>query len=85
MTQRQFNDAIEQLMRGHDGVDEHAAPVVVAAAYVLKARRRIPDEVPWSATPNELAEFLAGLDMSRRRQLRQLANSLQLVADGGVH
>jgi hypothetical protein len=84
MTQRQFNDAIEQLMRGHDGDDEHAARVMVAPAYVLKARRGFPDEVLWSSTPDELAEFLAGFDTPRRRP-PQLANSLRIVADGNVH
>ena len=79
MTERQFRQAVEALQRGgRAGVkNENDARVLAAATLVIRKRRGISEELPWTGpTDKELVEFLVGLDAEQRRKLKQIAEGL---------
>jgi hypothetical protein len=82
MTKQEFDEAVERLRReGRDGIKtEAAARVFVAASFVIRQRRDIPDGQPWGGpTVAELAEFLTEMKMDpvRRKRLKRIAEGLK--------
>ena len=79
MTKRQFKQAVEALQRGGRArvKNENDARVFAAATLVIRKRRGISEELPWTGpTDKELVEFLGGLDPEQRRKLKQIAEGL---------
>ena len=79
MTKRQFKQAVEALQRGGRArvKNENDARVLAAATLVIRKRRGISEELPWTGpTDKELVEFLGGLDPEQRRKLKQIAEGL---------
>jgi hypothetical protein len=81
MTTARFKDAMAALIDVHHGsitgersVDE--IRVWMAAAVIIKQRRAIPDGRDFRPTPEEVVDFLTGLDRLRRRALKVIANGM---------
>src|SRR5262245_27172238 len=84
MTQKEFMEAIadvKTLPWDWPGASDIHARIVVAAAWVLKAVHRIPDEEVFEPTDGQIAEFVAAtaLDESSLLMLKGIAEDLKLV------
>jgi hypothetical protein len=78
MTKQEFDEAVERLRQGHKAESDAEARVYVAAGFIIRQRRGIPDDQPWEGpTDAELAEFLAGIDRVRRKRLKEIAERLK--------
>ena len=79
MTQQEFDEAVNRLRRsGRRDMTDIESRVFVAAGFVMRHRRGMPDDMPWGGpTDAELAEFLASADRRQRKLLKSIAEELE--------
>jgi hypothetical protein len=86
MTNQQFNEAFRAVQQGTlPPDDELGIRVLCASALILKHRRGLGPEEEWTPDPADLAEFLDGLDYTRRRRLKRIAEGLLGVRAEAIH
>jgi hypothetical protein len=79
MTDKEFTNALAALSGKSDVVVSPIvrAQVLIAAGMVIQKRRGlIAGYIP---TPLDLADFIKGLDRSRRRKLKSIADGVELT------
>ena len=78
MTKQEFDEAVEGLRQGHKAETDAEVRVFVAASFIIRQRRGMPEDQAWEGpTDAELAEFLAGADRRQRKLLKEIAEGLK--------
>jgi hypothetical protein len=75
MTKAEFDQAIEAIRQGH--ITPREERVLVAAAFIMREIRNIPDDEEWEPTRTQLVEFINGLDKQLRSRLKRIADDVQ--------
>ena len=90
MTNEQFKDAMQALIE-HQGditAGEHSMEeirIYMAAGFIIRQRLSIPDVESFSPTPDQVVEFLTGLDRQRRRKLKKIAEGIDEAGTEPIH
>jgi hypothetical protein len=85
ISNREFATAFENLKQGNGPGNVIEARVYAASGFVIRQRRGIADDEPFSLTPEDVVEFLNGIDDLRVKRLKKIAEGLQGPEEEPIH